>query len=714
MHHLSRLTLLAALAASQIGAQTPARDAWAVDRSGGVYRLSGGQWAQVVGILKQVSVGQDGAVWGVTASDDIYRRQGDGWVQIFGKLTQITVGNAQNIWGVTTTGDVYQRVDEGWVRIAFPKPARHVCAAADGTVWAVDVDYGIWIRSGDTWRNVGGQVQKIVVGSATRIWGVTSTGAVFRFNPANDTWDQLPGVMNQVTMAADGEVWGVTNGDELMRWDGAAWASMGRFFKQVSVGTAESRRAEEDSPTVTFTGTWTRQPDNAASNGFLMTSGKLGDSVSYQFNGDSVVLYRRLTPDGGEARVMIDGAFWGRMFFKYGEKRSQIPAVLDNLGSGAHTIEITVVDGTTTVDAFEAPAPFLPNAMQQEGLAQINRVRAQAGVPRASLSAALNLAAQSHADYAALPGFTCCHTQTPGTPGATGAEPGDRARYFGYDSAGAESVLGGCGDNSDQGAPAWLGSIYHRIPYLRYVLTDIGCGNSPKFAVANFGSKRLATPATRLLLTWPPDKQTGIPIMAFTAGEAPPVPNWSKSGYPIGMVVESPLRVVQGNSTRPFSATLTDAINRPVPFTALTRANDRELGGWDFFIVPNQFLTPATTYNVTMAGTDGDGNAFEKAWSFTTFPASSILNPFGTVRDNKVDLSFQWSTAGPVVSTEVRYGPTPDYGLTAKPQLDGGTTYTLILGNLAPGTYHYQFAATDATGVTSVSPNRTLTIPPAP
>ena len=723
-----RLALVAALAVLPMFAQIPTREAWAVDRVGAIYRLSGGQWTVIPGVLKQVSVGQDGAVWGVNPGDSIYRRQGDGWVQVEGQLMQVSVGNAQNVWGVNAIGAIYQRVGDGWAQISLPKAARHICAASDGTVWAVDVDYGLWIRTGTTWRNVGGQVQRIVVGSATRIWGVNATQNAFRFNPANESWDQLPGTINQATMSADGEVWGLTNADELMRWDGSGWASLGRFFMQVSVGSAESRRAEEDNAAVTFAGSWIRQPDNAASGGFLMTSSRAGDSVTYRFNGDSLALYRRLTADGGEATVTVDGAAWGRWSFKFDQTRSQIPAVLDRLGAGPHTIVISPAAplaggavGTVTVDAFEFPAPFVPNAKQQEGLAVINLIRAQAGVPLAGLSTPLNLASQSHAEYAAQPGFTCCHFQPAGTPGAIGVRPRDRAAYFGYDRGGAESVLGGCGETQDEGRPAWLSSVYHRILYLQYVALDVGCGSATNgLSVANFGTRRAQQPPARLLITWPPDQGTGIPIQLFSAGSNPPLPDLSKAGFPIALAIQAPGTATRGTSTLPFSATLNDSRNQPVPFTALNSVTDPAnlSGGNDFIIVPNQFLTPATTYRVTMAGTDSDGNEFQKAWSFTTFPASTVVQSVAfplLTGDAQVD----WNTAGPVASTQLRYGPTPAYGLTATPAAapPNTTSFGVTLAGLAPGTYHYSITATDAAGVVTNTPNRTFTLvgprPPA-
>jgi hypothetical protein len=487
---------------------------------------------------------------------------------------------------------------------------------------------------------------------------------------------------------------------------------------------ARADRTEETNQAVIFNGNWTTINDPGSSGGSYKVSNSVGDTVTFSFTGDSLALYRYLDPNGGQATVTVDGAPWGGFSFNFSQQRSQIPAVLDHLGAGKHTIIITVAApngggaaGNVTVDAFEFPITFTPTATQLDGIKLINQIRAQAGVPAADLSAALNLAAQAHANYntandpnAQSPNWP--HTEDVTLPGATGAGPGDRAFYFGYDQGGAESALGGCGSTS-QPNTAWLASVYHRMPYISYSDLDVGCGDSPGNGIADFGTRRGTAPANTVVTVWPPDQATGIPTTFWGGGENPPGVDITQAGYPIGLAIALPANPAMGTSTTAFSASLTDQNNSPIPFTPLNSITDPAniSGSNDYFIVPNAALTPATTYNVSMAGTDGSGNAFNKSWSFKTFPSATLLNVYVSPTPDMTGVYAQWSTAGPVTQTQIVYGPTPAYGMSAAGQNAGTNTYTVTF-KVPPGNYHYQIQATDAAGVTSTSPDGTFTGPP--
>ena len=80
---------------------------WGVNSADNIYRwLGGGDWVQVPGALKYVSVSSDGSVWGVNSANRLYRRSGNDWVLVPGTLKQIAVGSSTRVWGVTPNDQI--------------------------------------------------------------------------------------------------------------------------------------------------------------------------------------------------------------------------------------------------------------------------------------------------------------------------------------------------------------------------------------------------------------------------------------------------------------------------------------------------------------------------------------------------------------------------------------------------------------------------------
>ncbi len=141
--------------------------------------------------------------------------------------------------------------------------------------------------------------------------------------------------------------------------------------------------------------------------GSYVSSNSAGATLTFTFTGDTLTIYRTMNTDGGQVAVTIDGKTWGLLQFVFPEKRYQVPAVLDNLGAGPHTVVHTVsgdkpniyAGNTAYIDAFETPVSFVPTDAQKSWVATYNQMRASLGLPAVRLSLPLTIAAQSHADY---------------------------------------------------------------------------------------------------------------------------------------------------------------------------------------------------------------------------------------------------------------------------------------------------------------------------
>jgi uncharacterized protein YkwD len=489
----------------------------------------------------------------------------------------------------------------------------------------------------------------------------------------------------------------------------------------LTAGDALAQRYEENNPLVIFNGTWTAQANRSASGGGYEVSSTAGNTVTFTFTGDSIVLYRSLDTNGGQASATVDGNAKATFTFNFPIQRWQVPAVLDHLGAGQHTLVLTVLApqaGTASnvyIDAFQVPSPFAATTDQQSALAQANLYRGLMGLPAEQLSTAIDLAAQAHADYNANTAMLG-HDEAQGTAGFfVGAAFSDRMLYFGYSNSSSEVA-------AEVGATAsvdgWITSVYHRVPFTAYTNTDVGFGlsllNNQTQSVMDFGTLSSTPPANRVIVTYPTNNQTNIFSSWDHTSEGPdPLPGMpTPVGYPISLHISQPANPAMGTATLAGSGTLTGPGGTQVPVYYLDRNNDpaKDLGD-DYFIIPQQPLAVGTTYQATISGTDTAGNQFSMSWSFTTGPASLMSNVllFGFTANSG---SVQWQTSGTVASAQLAYGTDTTYGTNVAAQLTGTNQWYAQMSNLQPSTtYHYQLSATDATGNTQTTADATVVTP---
>ena len=101
----------------------------------------------------------------------------------------------------------------------MPGSFASVSVAADGTVWALQPNDTIWRWNGSKLDAVAGSLRWISVGSASNVWGVNSSGLVYKLNAATGGWETptvLSGTFKGVATASDGTTL-------LLRSDGALW-----------------------------------------------------------------------------------------------------------------------------------------------------------------------------------------------------------------------------------------------------------------------------------------------------------------------------------------------------------------------------------------------------------------------------------------------------------------------------------------------------------
>ena len=320
---------------------------------------------------------------------------------------------------------------------------------------------------------------------------------------------------------------------------------------------AQVTRVEENAPAVVYNGNWTPATDANASGGTYVTSSSGGSTVTFKFTGDTLTIYRCMDTTGGQADITIDGVARGTLRFDLYERRWAVPAVLDNLGAGDHTLVLTVngqqptlASGTTTfIDAFETPSAFVPTAAQTAGINTFNTMRQSIGLPPVRLSLPLTMAAQNHADYMSQNRFGA--QENAGRTGFTGFFGPDRSVYTGYPTTPtAWEVLS---RNSDPTAALgdWNASVYQRLWMVDYNSGEAGFGSS-QLNNQNSGVLRVSTrfgkaPASRIIILCPTDNMTNVPL-TYVEEPTDPLPGVPRPlGFPISLHITLPSPRTQGN-----------------------------------------------------------------------------------------------------------------------------------------------------------------------
>ncbi|XP_067289748.1 fish-egg lectin-like [Pseudorasbora parva] len=146
-----------------------------VDTANKIYKLQGGSFVQVSGLLKQVDAGGDQIIAGVNMNDDIFCLNMDAnnkwpssttpWVHINGKLKYYSCG-PYSCWGVNSGDQIFILKDV----------SSNACAGSG------------------KFENIGGLLSMIEVGTDGSVFGVNYQGSLFqrtgitRSNPAGTGW----------------------------------------------------------------------------------------------------------------------------------------------------------------------------------------------------------------------------------------------------------------------------------------------------------------------------------------------------------------------------------------------------------------------------------------------------------------------------------------------------------------------------------------------
>ncbi|KAL5254989.1 hypothetical protein ACHWQZ_G014437 [Mnemiopsis leidyi] len=197
---------------------------WAVNSNHHIHYRSGEGWIKYPGGLVDISVGGS-EIWGVNSAHLIYRKIGSGnWANINGKLKQISVSKNDHVWGVNSGDYIYRRTGNSWQQVSG---RLKVVSVGQSGVWGVNSNDDIFYRTGtygdpDTqgtgWEHIPGKLKWISAGQHV-VFGVNSNDDIFyregmsRSTPTGSRWVKVGGKLAQID-TVDNNVWGVnTAGD---------------------------------------------------------------------------------------------------------------------------------------------------------------------------------------------------------------------------------------------------------------------------------------------------------------------------------------------------------------------------------------------------------------------------------------------------------------------------------------------------------------------
>ncbi|GAA4865869.1 hypothetical protein GCM10023310_51760 [Paenibacillus vulneris] len=316
---------------------------------------------------------------------------------------------------------------------------------------------------------------------------------------------------------------------------------------------------------------------------------------------------------------------------RYNDLTASIPVTVENITPQEQkqqqqtTVSNPVVNEpivpTSTLDVYSGIDMSRLSTHRQASLELINKLRRAVGVPAVSINENLNKASQAHANYQEID-KKMGHTEEQGKPGFSGAGPWDRAKAFGYASAGGVGeTVASTGTSPSGAAQVLIDAPFHRIILLMPSFREVGIGVSNGYTVINPGTKEYTYNAQNYKpVYYPYNGQTGVPSY-WHAYETPnPLQYYGKNGAKVGYPIS--VSTTSGGKLSHLSAQISDASGNQVDYYLV---DSKHSGNENAILyIPKEPLKPNTAYTVTVryqASNLMESSASteeQQTWSFTT------------------------------------------------------------------------------------------------
>lgn len=264
-----------------------------------------------------------------------------------------------------------------------------------------------------------------------------------------------------------------------------------------------------------------------------------------------------------------------------------------------------------------------------EAIIQVNCYRSRMSANLAVLDAALNEAAQFHAEYLVATGAWGHGEADTSQESYRGETPGARAGAAGFlvdDNTQSISELIGfreSGADASTAVDLWISTVYHRLPLAIPELEAVGFGSSGIYDVMLVVSPWESNDTSTDFQShaYPVPGQRDVPLSFDTDHEIPdPVPGAGEVGFPVSLSFLDQSFHEPGDlyalEINPDISSLHNTSGDLVPTLLLSPPND-EFIRRSAVLIPLEPLEENTYYNAAIGGSI-DGTAFSQSWSFET------------------------------------------------------------------------------------------------
>lgn len=329
------------------------------------------------------------------------------------------------------------------------------------------------------------------------------------------------------------------------------------------------------------------------------------------------------------------------------------------------------------------------DTLDDQVLAEVNRLRAEAGEPGVIWDPSLDQAASLHAQYLINNvslwnggGFSV-HNESASLPGFTAVYAWERAMLAGFPHNNVGEVVitvfGGSAWEAERLVRAWLDAPLHRKAIMERSVSRAGFGyatNGSEHAyVLDFGRHERNVYHQPEIQVYPYDGQSDVPTEWDGIESPPPFPDLAghyPSGYPVTAFAVYGLSNFVGASLTLHRT----ADGTPVPLT--------QGPTWNYAFAPLSPLQPGTTYTAILSYTmasdyDGSPTQGNLTWHFTTEGV-----PSSTTTTSPTSSSSTTTTSSPTTTTTT--GPPPTVTTTTTTTAAPPTTATTTTTKPIPST----------------------------